>query len=366
MRFDRPARRAALSALWTGLLVAAACGEPTTPTGPDVVEPSIDLDALFAPATASELAVVREDWASRTPAAEGVEVVVDDTISRTTGDIRVRIVSHRVEEVTHFGALISPVTVTGPLPVVLYAHGGDEGTSVESVLLTLSSTTGLPDFLWLVPSFRDEALTYSGSSWRSGGPASPWDRDVDDALALVDVGLSLDEDADEERVGVLGFSRGGAVGMLAAIRDPRIDRVVSFFGPTDFLGGFVREIVDDLVTGGTNDLPGVDVLEERVVGPLTRGELTIAQARLELVRRSAVLFAEELPALQLHHGTADTVVPVSQAEAMISAMTNLGRGEPEFEATLYDGGGHNPFTLPGSIDATVRFLTALATTVTVR
>ena len=63
-------------------------------------------------------------------------------------------------------------------------------------------------------------------SYRSDGNASPWDWDVDDALALLDVAISTTPEANSDRIGVLGISRGADVAMLMAIRDPRIDAVV--------------------------------------------------------------------------------------------------------------------------------------------
>ncbi len=78
--------------------------------------------------------------------------------------------------------------------------------------------------------------------------------------------------------------------------------------------------------------------------------------RPELVRRSPVYFADRLPDLQIHHGTADEVVPVGEAERLIEVMVALGRGEPDFESYLYPGGTHNPLTLSGSIPRSQSFL----------
>ena len=94
--------------------------------------------------------------------------------------------------------------------------------------------------------------------------------------------------ADAENVGVLGFSRGAGVGMLMGIRNPRIDRVVEFFGLTDFFGSFVQDIVEDALRGSLRDLPGLAFLSEMYIQPLKRGELTIPEVRSELIRRSPV------------------------------------------------------------------------------
>ncbi len=89
------------------------------------------------------------------------------------------------------------------------------------------------------------------------------------------------------------------------------------------------------------------------------GALTIEDVWPELLRRSPVYFADRLPQLQGHHGTLDVVVDVSQAERLIEVMEQLGRSEPEFEFYLYEGGTHNPLSLPGSIDRSAEFLSRL-------
>ena len=76
----------------------------------------------------------------------------------------------------------------------------------------------------------------------SEGPASPWDRDVDDTMSLLSVAFEHVPELDEERVAILGSSRVGAVALLAAVRDRRIDAGVEFFGPTDFFSEYAREI----------------------------------------------------------------------------------------------------------------------------
>ena len=144
--------------------------------------------------------------------------------------------------------------------------------------------------------------------------------------------------------------------MLAGIRDERIENIVAFFGPTDFFDDWVRQIVREAALGRPRELTGVAFMDSAFVQPYMRGEIDRAQMRLELVRRSSVLFAEDLPALQLHHGDADETVAVTQAYSMIRAMDALGREPPEFAAFIYEGGGHVLFALTGAIARAVGFL----------
>jgi acetyl esterase/lipase len=97
-------------------------------------------------------------------------------------------------------------------------------------------------------------------------------------------------------------------------------------------------------------------MDSTFIQPYMRGEIELAEMRLESVRRSSVLFAEDLPSVQLHHGDSDETVAVSQAYSMIHAMEALGREPPEFEAFIYEGAGHSLFDLRGAIPRAVEFL----------
>ena len=61
-------------------------------------------------------------------------------------------------------------------------------------------------------------------------------------MSLLSVAFEHVPELDEERVAILGSSRVGAVALLAAVRDRRIDAGVEFFGPTDFFSEYAREI----------------------------------------------------------------------------------------------------------------------------
>lgn len=356
MAFDRRRWIGFLAAV--GVLATGGCSDATAPDDRTVA--GVDLDALFAPPTTAEVAAVESDWAARDPVAADVEVVHDTTVTADTLTLHVRVVSHSVGGTLHYGAIIVSDALVEPTPTLVYAHGGDGGVAVDDVLFLMPFLGDVAaSYVWVIPSFRSEPLEMGSMSWTSDGPASPWDRDVDDALALLEVTFELEPLADSTRVGVLGFSRGAGVGLLMGIREPRIDRVVEFFGPTDFFGPFVQDVVEEALTASARDLPGLAFLDEEYLQPLARGEISVAAVRSQLVRRSAVLFADRLPAVQVHHGTADVVVDVSQAEALIDALTALGRSEPDFEWYLYEGGTHNPLSLSNSVGRTVDFLEAL-------
>ena len=326
----------------------------------EVTVEAASLDALFAPPTAMEIAQVVAEWQTREPEVGRVRLEQDSEIAAGLGSLRVRILSHTVGGFRHYGAVVTPVGAEpGSLPVILYAHGGDSGVEIEDTFLlnSILRLQGLSAAL-VIPSYRSEPLQLGNQVFLSEGPPSPWDRDVDDTISLLSVAFEQAPELDEERVAILGLSRGGAVGLLTAARDPRIDAVVEFFGPTDLFGDYAREIFQEALEGELRDLPGLDYLNENVIVPWKEGALSNAAARLELVRRSGVYFVDRLPPVQLHHGTADTVVAVSQAERLIEAMREAGKTEEEFEPHIYDGAGHElaPLLAAGAATRAIDFL----------
>ena len=324
----------------------------------DAIDLEAELDYIFAEPTAAEIEAVRADWAARD--ISPVDVMVEFTEAYPLDDTpaTLRVVSHQVGEARHYGAILAPNSAApGTLPVLMYLHGGDSGVDVGDVDVIAHFLGELRDrFVYVIPSFRSERLEFDDSVWTSTGPGSHWDYDVDDALALLNVALELTPQAKSEGVSIIGGSRGAGVAMLAGIRDERIENIVAFFGPTDFFDDWVRQIVREAALGRPRTLTGVAFMDSTFVQPYLRGEIEMAELRLELVRRSSVLFAEDLPAVQLHHGDSDETVAVTQAYSMIRAMEALGREPPEFEAFIYEGGGHVLFSLTGAIARAVGFL----------
>ena len=338
------------------LMIAA--GVAATGVNVYAIDLEAELDNFFAAPTAAEIEAVRADWAARDISPVDVFVEFTETYPLDETPATLRVVSHQVGEVRHYGAILAPDSAApGTLPVLMYLHGGDSGVDVGNVDIVGHFLGERRDsFIYVIPSFRNERLEYGDSVWVSTGPGGHWDYDVDDALALLNVALELTPQAKSEGVIIIGGSRGAGVAMLAGIRDERIENIVAFFGPTDFFDDWVRQIVREAVLGRPRKLTGVAHMDSTFVQPYMRGEIELAEVRLELVRRSSVLFAEDLPAVQLHHGDSDETVAVSQAYSMIRAMEALGREPPEFEAFIYEGGGHDVFDLRGAIPRAVGFL----------
>lgn len=340
------------------LTLALAATEASGTVTATALDLEAELDTIFTPAAEAEIAAVRADWAERDVSAVGARVELTAPLDLVGSVAALRIVSHTVDGVRHYGAIIEPDgAAEQSLPILAYLHGGDGGVSITDIQIAAIALGELRDsFVYVIPSFRSEPLEYGDSTWVSEGRSSHWDYDVDDLLALLNVAIETTPAARPDSINLFGGSRGGGVALLAGVRDERIARIVAFFGPTYFFDEWVREIVREAALRMPRRLTGVAHLDSTVIQPHLRGDLTRAETRLELVRRSSVLFAADLPSVQLHHGTIDETVDVSQALAMIEAMEALGRGAPDFEAYIYDGGGHDLFGLNQAIPRAVEFL----------
>lgn len=345
------------------LVMLSGCDSGANDADSSIVE-GVDLDEVFAPAQASEIQGVIDEWRLRDVSAQGAVEVASDTLSFTNGSQSVyRIVSHQVGGNTHYGAIVVPVgAAPGSLPVVVYNHGGDEGENLDVTLglLAFGVNEIVDEFVFVVPSYRSESLTLDGQTYQSEGTESPWDYDVDDAIALLNVALETTTAIDTTRIAALGFSRGGGVALLMSIRDSRIARVSEFFGPTDFFLSDVRDSFREALEGNPRNLPGSSYLDDNFIQPLRRGEITVGEARAELVRRSAVLFADQLPAVQILHGDADEVVDVAHAQSLAETLQDMGRGEADLSFMIFPGAGHNPLEMLGSFDLLVDFMAQLS------
>ena len=350
--------RQALGAVVLVASTMAGCGSDSTTqsTSADRIVAGVNLTDLSAPPSAAEIDAVTASWLDRDVTARDVREEAVGELPGTVSGAVVRVLSHLVDGDRHVGAVVVPANATEPLPVLVYAHFGDEGVAVEGALLLIPIVLGarLSEYVIAMPSFRAQTLTFDGVDYRSEGELSPWVGEVDDGLAFLNVVLDTTPQADPGSIVVFGMSSGGANGMLMAIRDPRIDGVVDFFGPTDFLGPFVIDMVADVLLGEPlRDLPGIRFLQDELVPKAQSGELTLAEVRRELVRRSPIYFIDRLPPLQIHHGTADDIVPLSQSERLNDVIVAGGTGSEFYE---YEGGGHNPIELNGSQARALVFL----------
>jgi dipeptidyl aminopeptidase/acylaminoacyl peptidase len=313
------------------LLVIASmgCGADT----PTISEPDIPalMDALMVPPTAEE---VRQIVAEFDRLIYPCDDAGFEVIETREGQFAVlSLVAYESGGLRIYGVISRP-KAEGTYPLLLYNHGGDSGLSANELDHPLAF-----GFVQVASAFRSEPVRWFGEQFVSEGRASPWDADVADALVMLSCAERL-PNVDASRVLAFGGSRGGAVSLLAAIRAPgRFRSVVELFGPTDFFDPNFRDDLEALVNGTDDSRPGVGFLKTEILEPYINGGTTLDDARRALIRRSAIYFADRLPPVQIHHGTADEIVPISQSDRLAAQLEMINRPVEYFQ---YPGVGHDP------------------------
>ena len=318
--------------IWSGIALAIfvfGCGSDI----PTVSEPDVPalMDALMAPPTTSEIDLVLATFDRLTYPCEGAGFEIVDT--REGQFAMLSLVAYQSDGFRIYGVISRP-KAEGTYPLLLYNHGGESGMFGNELDHPLAF-----GFVQVASAFRAEPVRWFGQQFISEGMASPWDADVSDALVMLSCAEQL-PNVDASRVLAFGGSRGGGVPLLAAIRAPgRFHSVVELFGPTDFFDPGFRDDLEALVTGTEDTRPGVGFLKTELLEPYIRGDLSLEEARLALLRRSALYFVNRLPPLQIHHGTADEIVPISQSDRLAAQMELRNLSVEYFQ---YPGVGHEP------------------------
>lgn len=311
-----------------------------------------DLSALHAEPTQAEIDAVKADWESRDHTAYNWTVLNTGIL---LGGFTTEIVSHEVEGNLHYGAVRYPQDYdpNGSYPILVVNHGGASGVNVASI--NAYSQDCYKNYFIALPSFRSEELRTGNLApvdYLSEGEPSEMDGDTDDALALLSGVLNI-PGADVNRIGVTGGSRGGGVSHIMAAKDSRITHVCAYFGATNHmtLPG-LQEKMENYVDNGGPLNPPETATYTYGVAPYLDGILSLAEARLALLRRAPVYFVEDMPsAYQVHHGDVDPVVTVDHSQTLASEFSNQGIVAPEFEYFEYPGLSHS---LNGTVADTLR------------
>ncbi|WP_143149552.1 alpha/beta hydrolase family protein [Rhodothermus profundi] len=331
--------------------VLIGCGEASTglTIEEERIVAGVDLNQLFAPPTPQERQQVLDDWAGQDVAARDMQAVAQASFRLGNLPVTMTIWHHTVNGQRHVGAVVVPDTLIEQVPVLVWLHGGEEGVRLETDVWPLADSLNLARFVLVIPAFRGETLAYQGLLFPTEGTPDPWKGDVADALALLNVVVQQVPAADTGRIAVLGIDRGATTALLMAVRDARIRVAIGVAGLTDFFGDFMQQVIEEALLGTVRPVPGLQAFTDRVLVPLREGQLSIAEARLALLRRSPVHFADLLPVGQWHHSQNDPFIPASEAERLKAA------GPAWFQVFLYEEAGYELQDLPNAL-ARIRML----------
>jgi len=314
----------------------------TTVAGSALGQP--DLTPLFSPSTPAEIAAVEADWSARS--TQGTNFTVERT-ALVNGFTMAR-VSFQFDGLTQYGFLRYPRDhdPTGDFPVMVLHHGGDSGLYYGWVGDFDQDWPGgcvADSFFVLAPTYRSEACNGSsvlGIKLSEGAP-SLWDRDCDDAMAMLRAFLNTEPTADTGRIFSVGRSRGALVAYQQALRDPLIQRSVILFGASDFRHPDILADCQVEVDGGPVATNGLSSrVMTHILQPWLDGTLTLTEARLQMCRWSILQHLRADVPLQLHHGLLDPEIPIQHAEWVEAEMAALGASQPAFEFFPYPQAAH--------------------------
>lgn len=233
------------------------------------------------------------------PGAEGIRISIahawEDLPERQDAE-RIRIAG--ADPDVFLGAyLFKPATAIDRAVIVLHGYGSD-------ATATAHFGARLADAGWT-------ALCLSQRGWLgSTGREDQGLRQPDDVLSAA---VWLRKEIGTDRIGLLGFSQGGQVALLAAAREPQFACVVAFFPCTD-LASWPQQVEGTGIADYLEDFVKPENI--RQCSPRDVADRIIA------------------PTL-LIHGDKDTMVPLAQSEAMVTA-------NPSIQLRVVHGAEHGP------------------------
>ena len=223
--------------------------------------------------------------------------------------------------VTLGGILFRPVVNPGSLPGLVILHGwAPKGELGVARLEEQAEKIAQRGYV---------TLALSSRGWpNSGGVDDCGLKQPDDVVSAVQWLGSL-PGVDRNRIGVMGFSMGGQIALLAAARSRRMKAIVAFYPPTD-IERWARTTSDDRIR-----------------------DYYIPQVCAPTKNRSPVVFAKQIDApVLLVHGDRDTVVPTDQSKIMRNAFVKADRS---VELHLVVGARHG-FSYAVAAPAVEKFL----------
>ncbi|MEZ4660161.1 MAG: alpha/beta hydrolase [Caldilineaceae bacterium] len=232
-------------------------------------------------------------------------------------------------------------------PLILWVHGGAFRVGSKE-----GNADNPPPFEYVVQGYALASINYRLSQ-HAIFPAQ-----IEDCKAAVRWlrAHAAEYGLDPNRFGAWGPSAGGhLVAMLGTAGhvaefevgahldvSSRVQCVVNYFGPTDFLQMDTQRLPDGMIHD-TPDSPE----SELVGGPIQENPHKVASAN------PITYVTADVPPMLIVHGDQDPLVPHGQSVLLVEALQNVGA-----DVTFYTvaGGGHGHFTDPKVPELTAAFL----------
>jgi len=320
----------------------------------------IDLSVLCAPVVAAEADALRADWDARNPVEDDYQYIGDEVDDE---GFRRAVISHRVDGYVHYGVVVVPPDATPGMPVIMVCHPGVGGTSLKGEYWF---TSLFPDeqlkyeFVAVMPAFRGED-TYGGSlgTFESEGPSSVFDRDADDAIAMLDCVLNHFPEAGSEVVLAAGWSRGAQVVMRMAERDSRITGVMEFCGMTDEWTPYGQAYMYYYLIEDRAEPDPADVYHH-ALWALKYDGADIWETRVEVMHTCIVYHTENMPPIQIHHGVEDGGCPIELADRLADVLA--AQPGAQYEYYRYEKGTHMVGSMIGAGEHVAEFIQSFQST----
>jgi dipeptidyl aminopeptidase/acylaminoacyl peptidase len=343
----RRAGRLALAAIVAASILAGAC-TPFAASPPATASPS----ATARPSSTATATITPSPTATPTPtlhpltidsmrqrAYPGSDITIVESLA--PGANYSRAIAFYLSDGLRINALLTIPFGEPPVsgwPVIVFNHGyipPDEYQTTERYIAYVDNLAR-NGFIVIRPDYRGHADSEGVASGAYGSP--DYVVDVLNAVASI----RRFPAADPDRIGMWGHSMGGYITLRSMVIDPEVKAGVIWAGVVasypDLLTRWRRTPVASGTPTGTPSLRGWRGSLFSVYGSPEQNPEFFASI-------SANSYLSELSGpIQLHHGTADTSVPVEFSEILYDQLTRAGVAA---ELYLYEGADHNlsqPFT----------------------
>lgn len=228
---------------------------------------------------------------------------------------------YKVGDVPVRGFMLKPKQISGKAPVVIYNRGGngDWGELTFSFIMKDLMPVAEQGFVILASNYRGRH-NWSKNSVMNAGFDEFGGADLEDVKALLPIAQGMKQ-ADVNRLGMWGHSRGGMMTYMLAKSMPELKTIVVGAGPTDLAKELeIRPEMENVFKG-------------RI--PNYNSDKTTA-----LQQRSVLFWPEKLPAdlpILIQHGDKDKHVPVTSSEQLSMKLKAL---QHPHKLLIYPGADH--------------------------